>query len=351
MSKNLLKFPIFFIFFLFLLFTSSQQTKAVVQIDASSSAGNFDGVAINTPLTWSHTVGGGISRALFVSVSTSVTVLPGSALARVSSVTYNGIALTRVGTQTSPLPTPNNAVEMFRLVNPPSGTANIEVTLVAFSANYVVGTGVSFTGVDQANPNSGFQSNNANTNMPNVLVTGAVPDDIVFDAVSSSFNAQSFIVGANQSVCFPTMAESDCRRGRRFFPPGGGGISDVGASSTEPGATNVTMSWLLANGAHEWAIGAVAVKAFVPSSANGEISGRVLTSQGRGIPRVSISVSGGDGVIKTARTNPFGYFKFTDLEIGNTYILQPNSKKYVFSPQVVTLNDSINDLYLYPVGK
>lgn len=348
MFKTIRKYPFFLLSLTFLISLFSSPAKAVVQIDSSSSAGAFDVAGIGAPLTWSHAVGNGISRALFVGVSTSVSTIPiGPPGPRVLGVTYNGVTLDPVGSQVSPIPNNNNAIEIFRLVNPPTGTANIVVTLLPSTANYVFGGAVSFTGVDQTNPNGSFVSNSGNGSTPTVTVNDGVAGDIVFDTVSSSFNAFAFLAGAGQTVCFPTtMPETNCRRGRRFF----GGLSDVGAVSTEPPTSPVTMNWTLLNPA-DWAIGAIAVKAFVPSAASGEISGRVLTSEGRGMPRISISLTKGNGEIITARTNPFGYFRFKDLEVGNTYILQPKGKRYLFAPNVILLDDSIRDLILHPIGK
>lgn len=345
LKKLILLLMKIFALFCVLLFVTFQ-ASAAVQIDASSRFGAFDGIVGVTNLTWSHTVGNGNSRALFVGVSSSVSTLPGTAVERVSGVTYNGIVLTRIGTQFSPSAIPNNSVEIFRLVAPPSGTADIQVSIIPSTANYAIGGAVSFTGVDPANPNGSFNSTNGSNGMPSINVPDSVSGDIVFDTLSTSFNAQAVVAGANQSVCFPDPApETNCRRGRGFF-----GTSDVGASSTETAFGPVTMSWGLQFD-NDWALGAIAVKAFTTTAASGTISGRVLSSYGKGIPRVSISLTVGNGEVLTSQTNPFGYFSFNDLEINNTYVLQPRSKRFVFAPQVLTLEDSIMNIHLYPISK
>ena len=47
-----------------------------------------------------------------------------------------------------------------------------------------------------------------------------------------------------------------------------------------------------------------------------------------------------------AITNPFGYYKFDDLTVGETYVIEVAAKRYSFDPssRVVTLNDEIADM-------
>jgi hypothetical protein len=69
------------------------QVKAAVTVDnPGSSGGAFDNLGV-TSLTFSHTVGEGTSRVLFVSVSTSNTLIGVAPPTRVTSVTYNGQTL------------------------------------------------------------------------------------------------------------------------------------------------------------------------------------------------------------------------------------------------------------------
>lgn len=318
--------------------------NAAVSVDSSSSQGAFAGGGV-TNMTFSHSVGMGTSRALFVGVSTSNTTLGAFIGNRVTSVTFGGQPLTRIGSQISG--NLNNGVEIFRLINPTSGAGTVEINLAALSSNYVFASAVSFSGVEQTTPNGAFFSATGNNDNPIVNVTDSASGDLVFDTVSSAFNAASFVQGLNQTVCTDAMDENTCRRGRRFF----GGTSDVGASSikNENGAS-VLMSWTLANPAN-WAIGAFAVKAVPSTAASGTIRGRVLSSEGKGIYGASVNITGSNGEIISARTNPFGYYRFNDIPYGETYILQVESKRFVFAPQVISFNEDMNDLNFVAVGK
>ena len=69
------------------------------------------------------------------------------------------------------------------------------------------------------------------------------------------------------------------------------------------------------------------------------------------MPRAIVSYTDGFGNIKTARTNTFGYFRFENVEVGQTYIFQVSAKGYLFAPQVINVQDNINGLNFSPVGK
>jgi uncharacterized delta-60 repeat protein len=81
-----------------------------------------------------------------------------------------------------------------------------------------------------------------------------------------------------------------------------------------------------------------------PTAASATISGKVLSPNGRGIPRTIVHLTDQIGNIKTARTNQFGYYRFDDIEVGQTVILNAYNKQYQFNSQVINLDDSITGL-------
>jgi hypothetical protein len=90
---------------------------------------------------------------------------------------------------------------------------------------------------------------------------------------------------------------------------------------------------------------------FAPTAAVVSVQGRVLTANGRGIPNASVQVTTPRGEIRTARANPFGYYRFTELEAGQTYVFSVRSKRYVFAPQVVGINEDLTGLNFIAIGK
>ena len=49
------------------------------------------------------------------------------------------------------------------------------------------------------------------------------------------------------------------------------------------------------------------------------------------------------GLIQTARTNPFGYYRFEEIPVGETCILTVRHKGYQFSPQILAVFEEITD--------
>ena len=84
-------------------------------------------------------------------------------------------------------------------------------------------------------------------------------------------------------------------------------------------------------------IGAFEVQA-APTAATVSVSGRVMTSDGRGIRNVRLSLTDSNGQVRTATTTSFGYYHFEDVQVGETYILSASGKHYTFSQPLQVLN-------------
>ena len=99
--------------------------------------------------------------------------------------------------------------------------------------------------------------------------------------------------------------------------------------------------------ADEWiGINNVSVTSLAPSAAGVEVGGRVVTGDGQGIRGAYVTISDSTGNSRTAITNPFGYFRFSDVESGQTYVFEIRSKRHTFenSSVVRTITDSVVDL-------
>lgn len=83
---------------------------------------------------------------------------------------------------------------------------------------------------------------------------------------------------------------------------------------------------------------------FAPTAARVSVSGRVATFYGAAVTRARVMMTDPEGNVRTALTNNFGYYRFEDVEVGNTYVFNVVSKQYQFSPRVVTLDDAMADL-------
>lgn len=66
------------------------------------------------------------------------------------------------------------------------------------------------------------------------------------------------------------------------------------------------------------------------TAATVSLTGRALTISNQGIANASIIMVNSHGETRFARTNPFGYYRFDNLEIG-TYVVTIQSKRYEFT--------------------
>ncbi len=82
----------------------------------------------------------------------------------------------------------------------------------------------------------------------------------------------------------------------------------------------------------------------VGSTAAGvEVSGRVVTPDGRGIRNASVFITDASGARRQATTSSFGIYRFEEVEAGKTYTISVASKQYRFTPRVIQVVDSLTD--------
>lgn len=81
-----------------------------------------------------------------------------------------------------------------------------------------------------------------------------------------------------------------------------------------------------------------------PSAASVTIGGRVLGANNRPINRAVVYLTDQSGETKTAMTNAFGYYRFMDVNVGQVYTLNVFSKRYLFEPHVLTVNEEMDNL-------
>jgi hypothetical protein len=60
------------------------------------------------------------------------------------------------------------------------------------------------------------------------------------------------------------------------------------------------------------------------------VSGRVTRHDGTPVSNVFLSTQDGAGNVRIARTNPFGYYRFFQLPIDQSYTISARSKGYSF---------------------
>lgn len=84
------------------------------------------------------------------------------------------------------------------------------------------------------------------------------------------------------------------------------------------------------------------------TAANVSVSGRVMTAGGSGLSGAVVSMTDSQGVTRTATTSPFGYYRFDEVQAGQTYLFNVSAKRYRFAPRIVTVGDELTDLNFTP---
>lgn len=86
------------------------------------------------------------------------------------------------------------------------------------------------------------------------------------------------------------------------------------------------------------------INVLAPTAAAVSIGGRVLTSSGRGVNNVIVTLHlAGVGAL-TARTSAFGYYRFDNISVGQTAVIAVNSKQYQFVPRTISVGDDATDI-------
>lgn len=80
---------------------------------------------------------------------------------------------------------------------------------------------------------------------------------------------------------------------------------------------------------------------YLPDTATGasvSVGGRVTTASGRGIRNVRLTLTDSNGNSSSAISNSFGYYRFADVAVGETYIVSASAKRYTFIQQSQAVN-------------
>jgi uncharacterized delta-60 repeat protein len=74
-----------------------------------------------------------------------------------------------------------------------------------------------------------------------------------------------------------------------------------------------------------------------------DLAGRILSASNKPVSKAAVTITGG-GPARYALSNPFGYFRFRELELGRTYVFSGSSKHGRLAPQILTLDDELDEL-------
>ena len=267
--------------------------------------------ATTASLTFSHAVTAGPNRALVV-----VTAHRDGNL-NVTAITYGGVALTQAIQQNGNAN--NNEVNIWYLLNPTVGSANVVVTLSG-SARVAAGA-INLTGVHQTTPVGTAAGAAATSAAPSVTVGGAV-NELVIGAVSANGDAVSVASAGGQSSIVNTGS--------------GTAVGDIRlAAASKAGAASVTVSWTL-GASKAWGAAAVPFKPAPTYQVSGTVfedvnygggAGRSLAgSAGVGVNGATVELYNSAGsYVSNTTTAGGGAYSFTGLAAGAYHLRVVNS--------------------------
>jgi hypothetical protein len=195
-------------------------------ISSGSTAGSI--------ISISHTTSGS-DRLMLVGVS-----INNDNHEAVTSITYNQIALTLVGLEEQ---SDDARVEIWSLLNPPTGTYDVLINLSADLKRYAVAGVITFTGVNQANPLGTFVGNNATSNSASLTIPSGANE-----LVMAVFSCETC-----ESVSFVQPVEEHW-----YLVEGGGREIGSGVTYASDGS-QVTLNATLGARDH-WALGGISIK-------------------------------------------------------------------------------------------
>jgi hypothetical protein len=84
------------------------------------------------------------------------------------------------------------------------------------------------------------------------------------------------------------------------------------------------------------------------TAAGAQIQGRVMTPAGKGLAKARVALTYSTGETLTTTTNSFGYYRFTDVEVGQSVILNVHSKRYVYAAKVLNVGEDLYESDFFP---
>jgi hypothetical protein len=83
-----------------------------------------------------------------------------------------------------------------------------------------------------------------------------------------------------------------------------------------------------------------------PTGAGATVGGRLMTSLGQPVSHTRVTMIDMNGEKRTTLSTSFGFYRFYEVLVGQTYVVTVESKSYVFLPQAVTIGQDLITLDL-----
>jgi hypothetical protein len=163
--------------------------------------------------------------------------------AKVSGVTYDGAAMTKIA-EKSHASTTELTAELWGLAVGTKGSGTYTISVAGVGGSRFEGIVSAWTGVNQATPVGTAAVGSATSTTASTTVTSAATTEVVVDCYSSfAAGTITATIGSGQTSIFNQTNAASLN----------------GAGSSEPGAASVVMDWSL-SGSTDWAAVGISIK-------------------------------------------------------------------------------------------
>ncbi len=200
---------------------------------------------------------------------------------------------------------------------------------------FVSGLSAAIDGVLHPNGNFYFVADRTGNRVGSYQISGADTATTLAAVAGSPFPSGGVFTDAlvtNQTGAFLYAANGNSRNLTTYsVNPTTGVLTNIAVQSADTLGTTGRMT-------------GIDYLAAVPTSTSVTVGGRVLTAQGRGVSGATVFLTDMTGETRRTRANPFGYYRFTDVQSGETYIIEARHKRYQFAPQAVSVIEELTEL-------
>lgn len=96
---------------------------------------------------------------------------------------------------------------------------------------------------------------------------------------------------------------------------------------------------------NSWGLNMVTNTCAGPSASGVDVAGRVMTPDGYGLRGARVILTDQSGaVLETVTTSAFGFYRFSNVQVGQTYIVNIQSKRFTFTSKLIQVFDSLLDV-------
>ncbi len=232
-----------------------------------------------------------------------------------------------------------------------TGTANIRNSTIAFNRTSG-GTGGGIFNSGTLNMGNTIVSNNIAANSPDIHQSSGSLTSVGGNLVQSTvgfpggtFSQTNDTTGVDPMLA--TLADNGGAVTTQLLQPLSPAInSGVNANAIDP--FDISVLQFDARGNVDRIINGTVDKgsfeSLIPTAASVTVSGRVTTADGSGITRAFVVLTDSNGTTRRVMTGSFGYFRFAEVEAGETYVASVESKSFSFAHQIVVITEDLSEL-------